>query len=216
MEVAYFALPVLALAASWFVFRLRRARFRDAVKAVARRRQGRVVDGFPLAYPWLDVDLEDGKLLVTGWMGNRNGGRAARTVAQVTSPRFSKAEFLIERKPRRVGVLERVGRQDAETGDSEFDDVFWARGPAGELLARREIRRALLAFDARLGVRVRFGSAPVFKDGRVNPRANVARLELSIRSLPPTAEEVERLVDAACALHAVLAAGARRELHRAA
>lgn len=216
MEVLFFALPIVVLGASWFVFRLRRERFRDAMKRVARRHAGRVVDGFPLAYPWLDLDLDGGKLLVTGWMGNRNGGRAARTVAQVTSERFAPAEFQIERKPRRVGLLERVGKQDAETGDPEFDDVFWVRGEVGRVLEPREVRRGLLAFDARLGLRVRYGSAPVFREGRVDTRKRVSRLELSIRSLPPSAEEAEQLVDAARALYELLALEARRGLRRAA
>lgn len=197
-----YVLAPLIVAAAVLVFRRQRGLVRERFAEVARRCGGRVEPAPWIVYPRLVVPLEAAEMQVSGIHGS-SSGRSRRTFAWVGCRHYPDATFEVVRSAGRVGLLEGLGWEPTTTGDPDFDAVFRSRGPVPDALYHvldERLRAALLAFDARLRVRVSVATTTAYRDG-LHTRDVEPRLVVSIRSLPARIDEVERLVEAAALAH---------------
>jgi len=209
-ELAFFALPVLLVIGVFLFFRHNRRLVEDRFRSVAQRCGGSVEPAPWIYYPRLVVPAGDGDVIhVSGMHGNRNG-RRTHTFAWLGSEAYRGRSIEIRRLGARVGLLERMGWERASTGDPEFDEVFWLHADAPEQaleLLDHDVRRALLAFDPGLGVRLSVAETTAYRDGRMLLGEMEPRLQVSLRRLPPRIEDIEQLIAATKVAHARLSRG---------
>ncbi len=212
-QVLWYVLAVVLVGGALFWFRHARAVVEERLRTVARRRGGRMGKAPWILYPRLVLELDGAQAQISCVHGSSQGG-SNHTFAWVGCAGYPDISLDVRRMPDRVGLLERMGYERARSGDHAFDEGFWLHTGAaqpdtraaqpGEWLLDQEVRAALLAFDARLRVRLRVGKSVAYRDGRLVLGEEELRLDVSINALPPLVEDVERLIDAAALAHARL------------
>ena len=198
-------IPVLACGGVAYFLRFQRERVSERLRRVALRRKGRVVQGPWYLYPRLVVEVEGTEIQISGMHGSDGSGTC--TFAWVGCADYPEIDLVVERMADRAGFLERLGWKPTDTGDASFDAAFHMKTADAEgarTILDEGVRRALLALDTRLRARVRVGTAPTYRDGRRRFGEEEPRLDVSIHALPPTVEDVERLLDVAALVHARL------------
>jgi hypothetical protein len=198
----------LFLGVSFALFRRDKERVRVCFERVAKRRRGRVREVSAILNPALSVPIGEERAHVTCVHGSR--GARSHTGTWLGCEAYEGRTLDVRRKPRRAGLLGRVGRSEARTGDRAFDEAFWLDDPDGLLDA--PARAALLAFDERLRVSVQVGLALAFRDGQLRVGEHQTSLRVTIRVLPPEVDQVLALLDLTERLHRRLLGLARRRV----
>ena len=205
----FWLFPAAIIGAAVFLFRRTRALVEERLRKVARRRGGRLAPAPWILYPRLVLELGRSDMQVSAMYGGGRSNGSGQFFTWVGSDRYPAADFDVRRMPARVGRLERIGWTRADTRDSAFDAVFWMRKEhtdTARAVLSDEVRMALLALDEKLGVRVRIGRAPAYRDGTMVHGEHEPRLTASIRGLPPEVGDIERLVDLTALVHERLTA----------
>ena len=202
MDLLLYAAPVVVFGAVFGVFYLRRKRMQATFETIARRQKGQVGKGPWGLFPRLILPIEGGEVQISGIQGSRNG-RPTQTFAWIGSDDYPDLTLEIRRKPDRVGMLEKLGKSEANTGHRKFDDAFWLVAEDEKSVTEfldKELRYALLAFDPHLRVRLRVGTLLAYPDGWRTAEMQRS-MELSIYRLPPDVRDVERMLDVARMAH---------------
>lgn len=187
-------------------FRRSREVVHERFDAAARACGGRVIEGAWYLYPSLVVEQDGGELQMACRRGTSNG-RPGSTFTHIGCDAYPARAFELKRMPRRVGLLERQGWNRTSTHDAAFDEVFWVQGEGSALVGASfdEVLRAkLLSFDEDLGVRVSLGERTALRAGRRQVDSNQWRLQVSIRRLPASVEEMRQLFEVTVRAHELL------------
>jgi hypothetical protein len=203
-EVLYYVLPTfLIVAGALLWFRRTRSVVDSRLRSFAERVKGKVEEAPWILYPRMVVEFCRAQIQISCMHGSRKG-RGGSTFAWVGCAEYPESTLELKRVPGHFGHLEKLGYRHSKTGDAFFDECFWIR--TDDLNTERElldedVRNALIALDAGLGVRVRLGKTLAYRDGRMVMDEEEPRLEVSILGLPPEIEDLERMLEATELIH---------------
>ena len=206
IELAYIVIPALVIPVVLLGLRRDRVRVTKGLRAVAEPLNGTVVHGTWPFHATLQFELEGDPCAITCRYGSQGGERAARTFSWTVHEGYHDLVLDVQRRPEQEGLLECLGKQPADTGDSMFDRAFFSSGNVSAQLLSQELRRAMLRVDPKAMLHLRVGCAQPYRTATGGVQPDEPRLEVSVLGVPPTPEHLQGLVEVTLAAHRCLGA----------